>query len=344
MLDLLNFNNPQFNSPDPNLCPINDNTAFTAINPQPAQVVGHILARDVDSNGRVIAFVFPGDNALDDGSDVTVDAALISASVNATLLAEGLAYPTLYTSMPPDLRPVFADLTRQARAANLGIWPNATMSPNSSTVANNACALQSLIAWPKLFRRLITFFTSGQTNINEFETWLRAKPSERDDAMILPNGDFGNLHDMVDVTAAGLRTVFQPEDVVIVPDDPIVTINPFRPRFPRRDVRILAALVNPVPAIDTGLELITLLNSLPFDVDLNGWQLVTISPPPQRLEKRQALNGTLTAGAVTQVVWTTDGLRNKGSEIQLVNDRGAPVDAVVYNESQAGCVGQTIIF
>lgn len=342
MLELLGFGNPQFTRPAADACPITDNTMFAAVNPPTAQRRGFLFARDVDSNGRIIAFVFPGDHPLPDGSAVLVDAAMILASVNATLLNEGLAYPTLYSSMPPDLRPVFADAARQARAQNVGVWALATMTPTSPALPNNVCALQALVIWPKLFRRLVTFFTSGNTDLTQFETWLRADPLNRDDAMLLPNGDHGNMHDMVEVIGAGIQTVFQPEDVVIVPDDPIVRVDPITVRYPRRDVRIVAALVNPVDSDDRGKELITLLNALPFTVDLTGWHLVTVNPQGQ--ERRQALDGVLRPGAVSQVVWRTDTLRNAGSIIRLLNAKGAPVDAVVYTESQAACVGQTVVF
>jgi endonuclease YncB( thermonuclease family) len=345
MLDLLQFGNPQFVQANPNDCPITDKSVFAAIDPPPhAQANGYILARDVDVNGRVIAFVFPGDPPQPDGSSITVDAAMVATSINATLLSEGLAYPTLYSSMPPDLRPVFANLTQQARAGNLGVWASATMTPdpNSAVMLNDVCSLQPLVIWPKLFRRLVSFFTTGNNDLNQFDAWLRAEPKDRDDRMLLPNGDFGNMHDMVEVTAAGIHTVFQPEDVVIEPDDPVTTLELIRPRFPRRDIRILAALVNPVDKDDAGKEIITLLNALPFRMDLTGWQLATVNQ--QGTERKQDLNGTFDPGAVLQVVWQTGALSNSGSELRLLNPKGALVDRVRYTESQAGCVGQTIVF
>lgn len=342
MLELLGFGHPQFIRPDVDACPIEDSSAFAAIDPPVKQVAGYILSRDADTFGRVISFVFPGTPSETDGSEVHVDEARALTSVNATLLREGLAYPTLYTSMPPDLRPVFANIAREARNQNSGVWATATMTPTNPATVNDICNLQGLVIWPKLFRRLVKYFASGYGDLSEFETWLRADPLQRDDKMLLPNGDWGNMHDMVEVQGSELQTVFQPEDVVIEPDDPIVLVEPIEVRRRRRDVRIIAVLVNPIDRQDQGKEVITLLNALPFEIDLTGWRLVTVNA--QGTEKLQELGTVMNPGATLQVTWTTGTLSNTGCEIRLLNAKGERIDAVIYTEAQAACVGQTIVF
>lgn len=72
--------------------------------------------------------------------------------------------------------------------------------------------------WPKLFRRLVSYFAAGYTDFDQLDSWLRQDPVNRDDRMILPNREIGNMHDTVSATGPILRMVYQPEDLVILPD------------------------------------------------------------------------------------------------------------------------------
>ena len=56
-------------------------------------VRGTILARSVESNGRIVAFVYSGNFAGNDGDNVFLDNAGLDQSMNAKLMAAGLAYP-----------------------------------------------------------------------------------------------------------------------------------------------------------------------------------------------------------------------------------------------------------
>jgi hypothetical protein len=59
---------------------------------------GHVLSNGIDGNGRLIAFVYPGEHAGPDGMTVFVDAVLVDQSLNAQLL-----WPVMpiRPSMPP---------------------------------------------------------------------------------------------------------------------------------------------------------------------------------------------------------------------------------------------------
>ena len=84
------------------------------------RVRGHVLSNGIDANGRVIGFVEPGEATEPDGAQVFVDEARARRSVNAALLADGLAYPALYSTLPASLRAEFAQTARAARAAGAG--------------------------------------------------------------------------------------------------------------------------------------------------------------------------------------------------------------------------------
>jgi endonuclease YncB( thermonuclease family) len=75
------------------------------------EMPGWVLADGVEQNGRLVAFAFPGPPPLADGSPVAVDETVFRASANLRMLAEGLVYPMLYTSLAGELR----ELCRAAR-------------------------------------------------------------------------------------------------------------------------------------------------------------------------------------------------------------------------------------
>jgi uncharacterized protein YukJ len=106
---------------------------------------------------------------------------------------------------------------------------------------------------------------------------------------------------------------------------------------PQGLVRIVAALVNPVQSPE--IERVTLLNTAPHTIVLDGWALLDTQ------KKRLPLSGSLTEGA-TRVVTVTQpfALSNKGGVITLVDDKGLKVDGVSYTQAQAQHPGWTIVF
>jgi uncharacterized protein YukJ len=103
-------------------------------------------------------------------------------------------------------------------------------------------------------------------------------------------------------------------------------------------IRIVAALVNPVgPAPEA--ETVTLLNTSPDPIDLAGWTLL------DRMKQRQALTGTIAAGAAKAVkVGPPFALGNNGGIITLLDSRGLKVDGVSYTAVEARREGWTIAF
>lgn len=102
-------------------------------------------------------------------------------------------------------------------------------------------------------------------------------------------------------------------------------------------VRIVAALVNAVKTPE--VEVVTLINTAPHEVNLAGWALLDTQ------KKRLPLSGLLPAGATTTVkVQQPLALSNKGGIITLLDDKGLKVHGVSYTREQAKHPGWTLVF
>ena len=113
-------------------------------------------------------------------------------------------------------------------------------------------------------------------------------------------------------------------------------------REPARDghVRIVAALVNPA-GHDPGMETVTLVNTTPEPIDLDGWAIA------DKNKKRSQLAGVV-AGPGEAVVVPLDGsgaqLSNKGGIISLLDAAGLKIDGVSYTRDEARAQGWTLVF
>ncbi len=102
-------------------------------------------------------------------------------------------------------------------------------------------------------------------------------------------------------------------------------------------VRIVAALVNSVKSPEQ--EVVTLINTAPHDVSLEGWALLDTQ------KARLPLKGTLRAGATTTVPLSRPlALSNKGGVITVIDERGLKVHGVAYTKEQARQPGWTLVF
>jgi len=210
MLASLGFGAVEFSATNPN------KVASAEHHPVP----GYLLANGIESNGRVLALVYPGepDLGVADGHRVFVDTPLLDASVNAGIVRAGLAYGELYSTMPLVLIHRMRELVREARAASAGIWPAETVTTTTPALPDGVDDLSTMVMFPKLYRRLVAYFTTGATDLAGFDAWVRADPVQRDDRALLPTGESGHLHDLYEVTPAGVRLTYAPEDVVFDTD------------------------------------------------------------------------------------------------------------------------------
>jgi hypothetical protein len=182
---------------------------------------GHILASGLDSNGRVLAFAYGGDSDIEDGTPVFLDTERMMASLNVALLRANLVYATFYTSLPVSLLGPLREAARAARTSGAEIWASESLNTDLATEVTDIPALEELVMWPKLFRRLIDYFAAGNTTLASFDAWLRADPIHRDDRLLLPNGELGNMHDVISVDPDNnaMRLNYNPEELVILPED-----------------------------------------------------------------------------------------------------------------------------
>ena len=135
------------------------------------------------------------------------------------------------------------------------------------------------------------------------------------------------------------HTIGEPE-----PGTPPVVVPPFptEPPLPTSDdpqglVRIVAALVNSVQSPE--VEVVTLVNASPREIDLKGWALADAQ------KNKQKLSGKLKSGEARAIrVEKPVALSNKGGIISILDETGLKVDGVSYTKAQASNPGWTIVF
>jgi hypothetical protein len=93
----------------------------TVTSSTPDTVAGYILTRSADLYGRCIAFVGRGAPPDADGSQFFVDVDVLRTTANHHLIRQGLAYPTYYRGLFPDLRNEFTAVAKQARRWTRGV-------------------------------------------------------------------------------------------------------------------------------------------------------------------------------------------------------------------------------
>jgi uncharacterized protein YukJ len=121
---------------------------------------------------------------------------------------------------------------------------------------------------------------------------------------------------------------------------PLPDLPPVEAPMPDGKVRIVAALVNP-PGDDSGKESVTLINTSPEKVDLNGWAIA------DRLKRKYPLKDIrLNPGAVVTVPLTGKDIQlgNDGGIITLLDSDGVKINGVSYTKEDAKKQGWTIVF
>lgn len=177
---------------------------------------GYILSRSTDKFGRVVAFLFAGESDLEEGRDpgpeVFLDAALMARSINAKLLAEGLAYPTYYWSLFADLRDALTEVTDRARAAGAGVWAR-DRTNQLFAVPSMAALTDELVIMPKLFRRA-SVYLAGAGGIAGFKDALEESAEPVFD---LRSRNFTHFDTFVEEDEGRIRLTRQPEELVFDP-------------------------------------------------------------------------------------------------------------------------------
>jgi endonuclease YncB( thermonuclease family) len=182
---------------------------------------GYVIANGIEANGRLLGLVYAGrpDRSWGDGEKIFVNEALLNESVNAKLVEAGLSYVEPYDTMPLSLITQLRKLVAKARQApETGLWPHEDVNTIKEADIPDLAKLETLVLWPKLFRRLTTYFSQGHMGLAQFDEWIRADSINRDDSLRLPDGEKGNMHDAYIVDGDSLRLQFDPEQLLIAPD------------------------------------------------------------------------------------------------------------------------------
>jgi hypothetical protein len=187
------------------------NETVTAATPQAVQA--YLLSRTADRNGRCVAFLFRGAPPAPSGTSVQFTTDQAQDSLNYHLLERGLAYPTYYTKLYPDVRETLTAVVQRARP-DTGLWPE-DVTTTGVTVDALDTLFDRAVILPKLFRRLVDYLAlgDGDLSLGGFSRFLAAK----DDRMfIISTGHATGFDYVVAVDGQQVRLTRPPEDLVFV--------------------------------------------------------------------------------------------------------------------------------
>lgn len=204
---------------------LTDWLGFTTVDRLPDETVtaatpttrpGWILTRGAARDKRCIALVGKGTPPGTSGTQIRVDEALLRTTFNHHILKEGLAYPTYYTNLFPDLRDELTAAVRRAREENKGLWSDDD-TMDGATVTGIDSLQDDVVILPKLFRRLVDYLYLGDPDNAD----LTGFPAFLDQAadkfwIISTSHPTTGLDEVVEVIDSKVRMTHPPEDLVFV--------------------------------------------------------------------------------------------------------------------------------
>lgn len=179
---------------------------------QPAETKGYILTKFADVYGRPVAFAFKGDHPAHSGSMVRLEVSDLKKSANYHALSKGLAYPTYYSQLFPDLRREMTAAVKAARESHHGLWAK-DVSETGLTVNALADVAARGYIMPKLYRRLMDYYALGDGDpaLDGFSDYL----AQRDDRLyIISDAHKTGFDFVVHVKGQTLKLNHQPEDLI----------------------------------------------------------------------------------------------------------------------------------
>ncbi len=181
-------------------------TRITAANDGTA---GYIISRAVEGNRRPVSFVYAGAPPEADGSAIFLTAARVRQSVNAQLLEAGLAYPTYYQGLFPDLRDALTAAAAIARQANREIWAEDVTNSGFAVSGIQSITEQHVIL-PKLFRRLAEYLENGGSVVG-FKEFLA---NRAEGVTIISTTHFTHFDTVVEVNGNVVNMTEPPENLI----------------------------------------------------------------------------------------------------------------------------------
>jgi hypothetical protein len=177
----------------------------------PDRLPGFLLTRGADLYGRCVSLIGRGDPPARSGTQVNVNLALLRRTANHRLMATGLAYPTFYRKLYPDLRGELAKQAQKSRPKT-GLWA-LDRTEKGVDVKSLATLTDDAVIMPKLFRRLVDYLT-----LNDDDPSLAGFPdylAQRDDRLyIISSGHYTGFDYVVEVKKQVVRLTTPPENLV----------------------------------------------------------------------------------------------------------------------------------
>ncbi|HVP04969.1 MAG TPA: thermonuclease family protein [Dehalococcoidia bacterium] len=180
----------------------------------PTQAPGYILSRTADKYGRCVAFVFKGRAPARSSSLVNFGVPMLRQSLNYDLLVKGMAYPTFYTKLYPDIRRAMTAAVAGARQKKTGLWPSDETTKGFRVASANTLENRDVIM-PKLFRRLVDYLAinDGNSSLRGFKNYLASKD---DRLFVISTGHSTGFDYVVDVQGQRVNLTRPPEDLLFV--------------------------------------------------------------------------------------------------------------------------------
>jgi endonuclease YncB( thermonuclease family) len=187
------------------------NAPMTTVTQANDNVPGYIVTREVEKNRRPVAFAFTGTPAEQDGSEIFLDVSRVLSSVNAESLRSGLAYPTYYRGLFPDLRNALTAEVASARAGGKGVWAEDVTNqgfdvPGLSSITDDHVIL------PKLFRRLATYLQNGGSVVG----FKQELADLAEGIFIISTAHATHFDTIIEEVGSTIRMTEPPENVIFV--------------------------------------------------------------------------------------------------------------------------------
>lgn len=174
-------------------------------------VEGFIASRALDLYDRPVSLVFGHDVQLNDGDEVSLADLPLEQCVNVKLAQMGLAYPTFYSTMEDDLLDLFTDIIAASRKNRVGLWQ--LDQTREFTLWDASTIIEDTVIFPKLFRRLISFFDSR----SDFAHLVSYLSSQEDSVLVRSASQKAELADLLVIEDTHVRSLYDLEDLIFEP-------------------------------------------------------------------------------------------------------------------------------
>ncbi|MBP2330932.1 endonuclease YncB(thermonuclease family) [Kibdelosporangium banguiense] len=180
---------------------------------EPLQVPGFVLTRTADVHGRCVAFAGRGPAPGRSGTRIHVDVSMVQRTANYYQLTRGLAYPTFYRKLFPDLRTALSEAAKTARAEQVGLWPK-DVTQSGAAVVRPRSLTEEQILLPKLFRRLAEYLALGDGDLS-LAGFLDFLDQKDDRLFIVSTGHWTSFDTIVQVSDDNtVKLTVPPEDLI----------------------------------------------------------------------------------------------------------------------------------